>query len=114
MQEHGPNKLWIEWQPAHTRASNDDDDDMRDRRRGNDRADATANYGRSLHDSVDDLILRVQYLYNVAKQYAIWCGVAAALQYDGGFEGCDHDVSTGRKSRTRKCKPLRAQLPDEA
>ena len=114
LKRSGPQQLWIEWQPAHTRASTNETVDQKNRRRGNASADTFANDGRRLHDDVTNKITRVQWLYHAAKQCATWTGVAAALQYDNNFNGCDHDVKPKDSCRPKRNKPMKVEVPPEA
>ena len=114
MCEDGPNQLWIDWQPSHTRASSDETMDMKNRRRGNAAVDSVANDGRKLHEDVNNKVARVQYLHHVAKQSALWAGAAAALQYSDKFEGCDHDVRPKNAPKCKPHKPMKVELPKEA
>ena len=114
LKKEGPQQLWINWQPAHTRASMQETADQKNRRRGNAAADLFANMGRKLHEDVANSILRVQWLYHVAKQCATWAGVAAALQYDAEFNGCDHDVKPKDISRPKRAKQMKVEVPTEA
>ena len=113
LKRDGNDQLWIEWQPAHTRASTDETVEQKNRRRGNAAADKIANEGRRLHDNVENEIARVQYLHHVAKQCATWAGVAAALQYDDAFVGCDHDVKP-KQQKQQVGRPVKVAIPDEA
>lgn len=114
LKKEGPEQLWINWQPAHTRASTHETVDQKNRRRGNAAADTVANDARKLHEDVTNKITRVQWLYHVAKQCATWAGVAAAMQYDGDFEGCDHDVKPKDACRPKRTKAARVEVPPEA
>ena len=114
--QHGENKLWIQWQRAHQRASRSETTEQRQLRRGNDAADHYANEGRKLHNDVEPKRIRVSYLRGIARNWAQWVGTAAALQYDTEFEGCDHTLPSQSRERGKpgRRSEKKRSLPDEA
>ena len=59
-----------------------------------------------LHEPVQRIRTRTDYLHDVARNWAEWVGRAAELQFSKDFDGCDHDC-IDKRSRVAKTRGRR-------
>ena len=57
--------------------------------------------------------MRTKARYDAIKRWATWIGKATLLQYSNDFEGCDHDLRSTVRDKTKPCSQ-KVRVPEEA